>query len=292
MDWQDRLNRAMAWIEAHLCDELDWGVVAREANCSEFHFSRMFEVIMGLTVGDYVRRRRLSLAASELALGRSKVIDVALKYGYDSPDAFAKAFRRLFGCTPSEAREGGRTLSAYPPISFSIVLKGDMSMNYRIETKPAFGLTGPWIRTSSDNGVNFRTVPEFWARIMGDGTWQRLMAKVPPDTRIGVCGVCAEYDVQANEFSYLAAIETPADRGGLPEGCKDIMVPGATWGIFESRGPLPAAMQEVWKRIFTEWFPSSGWECADGPQLELYAPGDPQSADYYSEIWIPLRRPS
>lgn len=110
MDWQERMNRAIGWIERHLSEEIVWDDAAREANCSLFHFLRMFEVITGITAGDYVRRRRLSLAAMELAAGDAKIIDVALRYGYDSPDAFARAFRKLFGCTPTEARQPGARL--------------------------------------------------------------------------------------------------------------------------------------------------------------------------------------
>ena len=113
MDWQERMNRAIAWIECHLTEEIHWEEVAREAHCSPFHFLRMFEVITGITTGEYVRRRRLSLAAMELASGDAKVIDVALGYGYDSPDAFATAFRKMFGCTPTEARQQGIRLRSY-----------------------------------------------------------------------------------------------------------------------------------------------------------------------------------
>src|SRR6185312_6269651 len=128
MDWQDRMNQAIAWIELHLTEEIEWEDAAREAHCSVFHFLRMFEVITGVTAGDYVRRRRLSRAALELASGDAKIIDLALRYGYDSPDAFTKAFRKLFGCTPTEARRPGARLRSYPPITFAITLKGVHAM--------------------------------------------------------------------------------------------------------------------------------------------------------------------
>jgi len=122
MDWQERMNRAIAWIEQHLLEEVEWDGAAREAACSLFHFLRMFEVITGVTAGEYVRRRRLSLAALELASGDARIIDVALRSGYDSPDAFAKAFRKLFGCTPTEERRPGARLRSSPPIAFSAPL--------------------------------------------------------------------------------------------------------------------------------------------------------------------------
>lgn len=290
MDWQERMSQALAWIENHLAEELDWEEAAREAHSSPFHFLRMFEVITGVTAGEYVRRRRLSLAAMELASGDAKVIDLALRYGYDSPDAFAKAFRKLFGCTPTEARSPGVRLRAYPPIAFTITLRGGHTMEYRIETKPAFQLTGMPLRSTTRDGQNFREVPAFWDRCMQDGSFAKLVALVPEGTAIGVAGVSAEFDLEKGEFTYFIAIETPADRSALPVGARDLAVPAATWGIFEARGPLPGSVQEVMKRIYSEWFPSAAWEATEGPELEIYPPGDTQDANYLSEIWIPLQK--
>ena len=290
MDWQDRMNRAIAWIELHLTEEIEWEDAAREANCSLFHFLRMFDVITGITAGDYVRRRRLSLAAMELASGDAKIIDLALRYGYDSPDAFAKAFRKLFDCTPTEARRPGVRLRSYPPITFSITLKGAHAMDYRIETKPAFNLTGVPIRTKTTEGQCMREIPAFWQRSMQDGTFAKLQALVPSGSAIGVAGVSGEADMKNQEFSYFIAIETPADRAGLPDGARDLTVPAATWGVFESHGPIPEAIQGVMQRIYGEWFPSSGWEHAEAPELEIYSAGDIRDPNYYSEIWMPLQK--
>jgi len=291
MDWQERMNRAITWIEAHLTQEIEWEDAAREAACSLFHFLRMFEVITGLTAGDYVRRRRLSLAAMELASDDAKIIDLALRYGYESPDAFTKAFRKLFGCTPTEARRPGVRLRSYPPITFSITLKGAHAMDYRIEPKPALSLTGMTIRTTTRDGQASQEIPALWQRCLHDGSFEKLRALVPPGSTIGVAGVSAEFDMATQEFSYGIAIETPADRAALPQGCRDIAVPPATWGVFEARGPLPASIQGVMQRIFGEWFPTSGWEHADAPELEIYSPGDNQAPDYSCEVWIPLRKP-
>lgn len=290
MEWQERMSQALAWIESHLTEEIEWEEAAREAHCSLFHFLRMFEVITGVTAGEYVRRRRLSLAAMELASGDAKIIDVALRYGYDSPDAFAKAFRKLFGCTPTEARSPGVRLRSYAPIAFTITLRGGLAMEYRIETKPAFQLTGMSLRCTTRDGQNFRDVPAFWDRCMADGSFAKLLPLIPEGSKIGVAGVSAEFDMEHGEFTYFIAIETPADHDGLPEGARDLDVPAATWGIFDARGPLPGSVQETMKRIYGEWFSSAAWESTDGPQLEIYPPGDTQAADYLSEIWIPLQK--
>lgn len=292
MDWQERMNRAISWIEGHLIEDIEWEAAAREAYCSLFHFLRMFEVITGLTAGEYVRRRRLSLAAMELASGDAKIIDVALRYGYDSPDAFAKAFRKLFGLTPTEARQPGARLRSYPPITFSITLKGTHAMEYRIETKPAFHMTGIPLRTTWRDGQSAQDIPALWDSCLKDGRFAQLQALVPPGSAIGVIGVSAEFDMKNDEFSYFIAVETPADRAALPDGCRDVAVPATTWGVFESRGPVPEALQGLMQRIFNEWFPSSGWEHADAPELEVYSAGDIRAADYYCEVWMPLQKPA
>jgi AraC family transcriptional regulator len=226
----------------------------------------------------------------ELAAGDARIIDLALRYGYDSPDAFAKAFRKLFGCTPTDARRPGARLRSYPPISFSITLRGDEAMNYRIETKSSFSLTGLPLHTTTRDGANSHEITAFWDRCFQDGSFARLASLVPGNSAIGVAGVIAEFDAKGEDFTYLIAIETPADRSALPEGSRDLPVPAATWAVFESRGPLPGSIQNTFMRIFSEWFPSSSWEHAEGPELEIYSQGDTHDPNYYSEVWIPVKK--
>ncbi len=287
MDWQSRMTRALAYLEAHLCDEMDLEEAARQANCSAFHFYRMFDVIAGISLGEYVRRRRLSEAAMALAAGQDKVIDVALRFGYDSPDAFARAFRREFGCLPSQARKSGIPLHSYPPLWFQIILRGDQPMEYRIEEGQAVGLAGISIRVSTKDGSNFKTVPGFWDTIMQDKRFEALAARADPK-RLCVCGVCRDFDMDRGEFTYSIAVDRPADMAGMPEGSEVFTVPASTWAKFTSRGPLRPNLQEMVKRIFGEWLPASDWEHAGTAELEYYPEGDPRAQDYYCEYWIPL----
>jgi AraC family transcriptional regulator len=290
MDWQTRINRAIDYIEARLEGEVSWAAAAAEANCSTFHFLRMFEVVAGIGPGEYLRRRRLTRAALELAAGEARIIDVALRWGYDSPEAFGKAFRREFGMSPSEARRPGTRLKTWPRLSVSLVLKGSEAMEYRIENKEAFGITGLAIRVSGANGENLVEIPKFWQRANSGGQVAALAKAMPKASRLEVMGVCATDDPASETITYLIAIETPADRSGLPEGCVDLGVPASTWAVFPSRGPMPAAIQEVWRRIMTEWLPGSGYEHAEGPDLEVYPEGDTMSAGYYCEVWMPVRK--
>ncbi len=301
MNWQERMEAAIDYIESNLEGTedkgaaLEYSAAAQRANCSLFHFMRMFEIVTGVGVGEYARRRRLSLAAQALASGLTSVIDAGLTAGYESPDAFGRAFKREFGLTPSEAKEPGARLKAWPRLAFSVVLKGDIPMDMRFEKRDAFRLTGLSQRVSTADGNNWRQIPAFWeSELKPGGRFTALEACILPGSPMGVMGVC-DCDMGSDgSFSYLIAIESPA-RGSsqekaLPPGCVSIEAPAATWAVFESRGPLPGAIQAVWKRIFSEWFPSSGYEHAEGPELEVYAMGDSQASDYYSEVWIPVKK--
>ena len=165
-------------------------------------------------------------------------------------------------------------------------------MEYRIETRPAFRMTGLPLRTTWRDGQNLRDIPALWDRCHDDGTFAALAALVPPGSDVGVAGVVAEFDMKEEEFSYFIAVETPADRAALPAGCRDVPMPAATWGIFEAHGPVPEALPKTMQRIFNEWFPSSGWEHAEGPQLEVYPGPNILDADYRCEIWFPLQKPA
>lgn len=294
MDWQTRMGAALDYLEKHLKDDIDLGAAAAEANCSAFHFMRMFEMVTGIGVAEYVRRRRLSLAALELASGKAqggadRILDIALDSGYESPDAFARAFKREFGCTPSEAREPGLVLHIYPKLAFTVALKGDTAMEYRIEKGKALRLCGFSLRTSGADGTSFKEIPEFWNQLMRDGRYQALCAAAAGSS-VGMCGVCHSCDDASGEFTYSVAIETAASLEDLPKGCVEIFVPASTWAKFTSRGPLSKCFQPLIKRIYAEWLPASGREHAGTPEIEFYPDlPDMEAADYWCEYWIPLK---
>ena len=294
MDWQTRMGAALDYLERHLKDDIDLGAAAAEANCSAFHFMRMFEMVTGIGVAEYVRRRRLSLAALELASGKAqgiadRILDIALDCGYESPDAFARAFKREFGCTPRKAREPGLILHIYPKLAFTVALKGDTAMEYRIEKGKALRLCGFSLRTNGANGTSFREIPEFWNQLMRDGRYAALCAAAA-ESSVGMCGVCHSCDDASGEFTYSVAIETAASLDQLPKGCVELFVPASTWAKFTSRGPLSASFQPLIKRIYAEWLPASGREHAGTPEIEFYPDlPDMEAADYWCEYWIPLK---
>ena len=288
------MGAALDYLERHLKDDIDLGAAAAEANCSAFHFMRMFEMVTGIGVAEYVRRRRLSLAALELASGKAqgiadRILDIALDCGYESPDAFARAFKREFGCTPREAREPGLILHIYPKLTFTVALKGDTAMEYRIEKGKALRLCGFSLRTSGADGTSFREIPEFWNQLMRDGRYASLCAAAAGSS-VGMCGVCHSCDDASGEFMYSVAIETAASLDQLPKGCAELFVPASTWAKFTSRGPLSSSFQPLIKRIYAEWLPASGREHAGTPEIEFYPDlPDMEAADYWCEYWIPLK---
>lgn len=284
MEWLTRMQDALTYIEDHMTEPFGIEEVARAAYASPFHFQRMFRMLTGVSVGEYVRRRRLTLAAQELAVQQAKVLDVALKYGYESPEAFAKAFRKAHGIAPSAAREQDARLKAYPRLTFHLSLKGDQDMDYRIVNREAFTVTGKKIVCTHVDGENLRQIPAFWQQCHADGTSDRLVEL--GGGQHDLLGICADMSPEGDSFSYWIAVE--ADRPD-EAGLSMRVIPAATWAVFTSVGPMPGAIQAVWQRIYQEWFPATGYEHTGGPDFEFYPPGDPASADYRSEVWIPVQ---
>ena len=282
MEWLDRMNDVLTYLEANLDGEIDLEQAAQLAACSQFHFQRMFTYIAGVPLSEYLRRRRMTLAALELAGGNVKVIDLALRYGYDSPTAFNRAFQNVHGVPPSRAREGGVRLTAYPRISFTLTVKGETSMNYRIETLKAFRIVGLKVTMPMDVEQSFAQVPRFW---------QQSVPRIPElmplmnGTPKGLLGVSA--CMKGETFDYFIAVASDAD---VPQGMAESTVPACTWAIFDCTGPMPDALQTLQKRIVTEWLPTSGYEYANAPDIEVYFEGDQFSPDYRCEAWLPIRK--
>ena len=228
------------------------------------------------------------MAALELQNGSEKIIDIALKYGYESPDAFTRAFQKLHGITPSAAREPGVKLKAYPRIYFHISVKGDKDMDYRIVDKPAFKVIGRGIRVSAKDGENNKRIPEFWWECYQNGFSAELEKLADKDAVTGESklGVCLEQGPAPDEFTYIIGIENT--KGTIPDGFTEKEIPAATWAIFESVGPMPDAIQDLNKRIYSEWFPTTGYERAGEFDMEVYPSGDTDDGKYRCEVWIPV----
>ncbi|MFS0879417.1 GyrI-like domain-containing protein [Metabacillus niabensis] len=286
MEGLQRMLDSMEYIESNLDNELYIDDIAAIACMSKFHFQRMFNMLTGYTVSEYIRNRRITVAAQELVNTKSKVIDVAMKYGYESPESFSKAFRKIHGISPSDAKKDSQSLKAYPKLSFQIQIKGDVEMDYKIVEKDAFTVVGKSIRTTTIGGENNRKIAAFWEESNQNGFTGDLAKNCGP---LRLIGICMEFDKQQEHLTYLICTEKNIDQ--IPVDWEERQVPSATWAVFPVHGAMPDAMPRVWERIFSEWFPATGYEHAGGPEMEVYlSDADPSSEDYYSEIWIPIKK--
>ncbi|MBW7475802.1 effector binding domain-containing protein [Paenibacillus oenotherae] len=285
MEWFTRMKEALDLMELKMEERLDIEEIAKAAYSSPFHFQRMFHMLTGMTVAEYTRKRKLTLAAQELAMSSSKVLDIALKYGYDSPESFAKAFRKVHGISPSEARSPGVSLKAFPRISFHLSLKGDKDMDYRIVEQEAFKVVGRAFRTTCQNNDNTREIPTFWGACHQDGTIDKLVS-IGEDNNL--LGIVLDMQPGSEDFTYMIASQSNVDEAALAEGFTTAVVPAYTWAIFTSVGPMPGAIQDTICRIFQEWFPATGYEHSGGPEIEVYPPGDTTAEDYRCEVWVPI----
>lgn len=278
MEWIDRLNDTINYIEEHLTDEIDYEQLGRIACCSSYHFQRMFAYMAGIPLSEYIRRRRMSLAAVDLQGRDMKILDVAGKYGYSSPTSFNRAFQSVHGVAPSAVKNEGISVKSFPPITFKITIKGAEEMNYRIETKEAFRIVGVSVPLYKEIEKNFAIIPPKWQEISQNGTLQRLigMMDTPP---MGVLGVSTCNDTE--QWRYYIAVSTSQALGDLEE----YTVPAATWAIFPGQG-TNQSIQELEQRIVTEWLPTSGYEYGNAPDVEVYLNPDPKNAQY--EVWIPV----
>lgn len=279
MDWMERLNQTITYIEEHLAEEISYDKLAQIACCSTYHFQRMFTYMAGISLSEYIRRRRMSLAAKDLHSGEEKVIDIGLKYGYSSPTAFNRAFHAIHGVAPSTIKKEGTMMKVYPPISFKITVKGVDEMNYRIEEKAEFRIIGISIPLDKEIENNFKVVPQMWQKAAMDGTIAKL-APMMNSQPMGLLGVSACSN--AEEWKYFIAVSSSA---AVDSSLEEYVVPASTWAIFTGTG-TNQSIQELEQRIVTEWLPASGYEYANAPDIEVYLNPDPSNAQY--EVWIPV----
>lgn len=282
MDWIKNLNRALKYIEENIKEEIDYSGVAEAANSSKFHFLRVFSILTEKTLGEYIRERRLSLATKDILLGEESIINISLKYRYDNPGAFSKAFKRFHGVTPSQAQKSGKILKATPPLQFLITVKGEDQLDYRIEKKESFKVVGKSTPVTTKNGENLKVIPKFWQKLTEDGTVSGLFPKAGD---LGIMGICYDFYKNEENFSYMVAIEGDSREELTPDFLE---IPELTWAIFSGDGELPGSIQKLWKQIFNEWFPATDYIHAKGPEIEVYLGDKENSGSQKFEVWIPV----
>ena len=272
--WMEGIQDAIDFIEGNLTEELDIEKIAAKAALSPFYFQRIFGALCGMTVGEYIRARRMTLAAQELGRDGVKVIDAAVRYGYDSPDSFAKAFQKFHGITPSQAREAGAPVRSFAPLHIKITLEGGSMLNYRIVEKAPFTIVG--VKRPFHSDTSYQEIPKFWDEWLAQGESRPIM---------GTFGVCM--GMEGRNFDYwIADLYFPWED--IPEGCETQLIPGSLWAQFPC---TLATLQDTNTKIWSEWLPSlQGYSLAGEYDIEVYLPPQEGSEEMTIAIWIPLKK--
>ena len=289
MDWFKGMNNVVRYIEENLTQPISYESLSKIVGCSVYEFSRIFSFLAGMPISEYIRRRRLSQAVFDIQNGKEKIVDIALKYGYESPTTFSRAFKELHGTTPSSARKTGVPLKTFPPVTFVLTIKGVTEMNFRIEKRDGFQIMG---LSGYEGGIGkpgdsltplWRNFMDNYNSLLWNGGGESCYYTAP-FWQVGA------YDFQSEEGKTKAVIGAEY-KGDKPDGMVIETIPAATWAVFPITSPtgidyVPAA----YTRILTEWFPTSQYARDTAvPSLEVFPGGDATATDYSWEIWIPVK---
>ena len=272
--WIEGFQESIDFMEQNMAEDLDIEEIAGKAALSPFYYQRIFGALCGMTVGEYIRARRMTLAAQELNRNDVKVIDVAVKYGYDSPDSFTKAFQKFHGITPSQAREAGAQLRSFAPLHIKITMEGGNMLDYSIVEKAPFTIIG--VKRPFNSDTSYQEIPKFWDE------WLALGEKRPV---MGTFGVCIDMD--GKDFDYwIADLYFPWED--VPEGCETRLIPGSLWAQFPC---TVSTLQDTNTKIWSEWLPAlQGYTLAGDYDIEVYLPPEEGSKEMKVYIWVPLKQ--
>lgn len=289
MEWIQALKQSIDYMEEHLLEDIDADDVARSVNFSPFYYQRGFQIVTGYSVKEYLRSRRLYLAALDLISHKDKIIDLAYRYGYETPESFTKAFTRFHGISPTKLKGDVSRIRPFLPLKINITVQGGNDMNYEIESMDAMQVIG--FSRQFSMADSYQKIPLFWNEYSQNCSEQRYspeILQVLMRCKVGEFGICIDADMDRDMFRYMIAGRY--DGGTVPEGMEVYTVPAATWAKFHCFGPMPGALQTVNTQIFKEWLPGNPrYEIAGDYSIEWYSFGDMQSMDYESGIWIPVK---
>lgn len=283
------LNNTLEYIERNLCTTLNIDDISKVACSSRYHFQRVFHALTGFTVTQYIKNRRLTLAAEELAATDKRIIDISFKYGYESPEAFSKAFKRMHGISPSALKRLNGKIKAFPKISFQVSIKGECEIIYRIVKKEEFKVFGAEFITTKVNDAAYREIPEFISKIFEDGTHNRINRVLGNPKGSLLDGFHYDFKEDGTR-KYMMGYEMP--KAEISDEFMILQVPKRTWAVFEGHGTMPdnLIIHDIWRRIYSEWFPSSGFEQVEGPCIEKNFWNDEKQSGYRCEVWIPVKK--
>ena len=285
MNYFERVQNAVDFIEVNLNEPLDLKEVARAAGFSLYHFHRVFQAASGYTLKEYIRKRRLAEAALELRNTKKGILDIALDYGYESQEAFTRAFQKETGRVPGDFRKTRSSFRSFPVLDINLkTKKGDIIMiEPKIVEKEGFMVIGPAIRTTGDNEENFKRIPNFWIECNNNKVFETIPNLINNNTCYGIC-----LDMKGNEFTYMAAVEV-STLEQIPENMIGREIPRAKYAIFTARGPVTQAVQDMTRYIYGEWVSKSEYSLAESPDFELYDERFNDSDDCEVDIYVPIK---
>ncbi len=285
MEFIQSIQRAIDYMEEHLLDPINYEDVARHVYMSNYHFHRIFSMITGITANEYIRNRRLSMCGQELIMSEVKIIDIAMKYGYDSPESFSKAFSRFHGVTPNVAKRAGMELKSFNRLVIKIQLEGGKVMDYKIVERESFQLLAKVESFKNEiiSEEGSTEIPGFWKSCGEAGVFEVLKEHTQ---KHDFYGVCAPISKESDRFDY--GIGMKYDGGNVPEGFSIWEVKPTLWAVFKCIGNDAQCIGETWNRIFKEFLPSSDYRMLDDTDFELYPEED--TTEYFCEIWIPVEK--
>ncbi|MCY1141122.1 GyrI-like domain-containing protein [Actinoplanes sp. Pm04-4] len=282
------LNRLADLVEERLGAEVDVAAVARAVGSSEYHLRRMFSSLAGMPLSEYVRRRRMTVAAADVVRGEGDLLAIAVRYGYGSAEAFGRAFKAVHGAGPGDVRRDGGPLRAQPQVRFRLTVEGSEPMETRIVERPAFRLVGHAARVPLNyEGVNSQ-IQEHVARLPAS-EHQRLkdLGDTEPAGLLAVSDDIGPDAAEGTELTYLHGVAVTAGRD-VPDDLDSIEVPGGTWAVFRSSGNYPEELQRTWAATATEWFPSNPWRLRPGPSIVATLERADDFSTATSELWLPV----
>lgn len=295
MEWTETLQRAINYMEAHLLDQINYENVARQVNMSSYNFHRTFSFMTGMTANEYIRNRRLSMAGQELLATGAKVIDIALKYGYDTPESFTKAFTRFHGVAPKYAKMTGTQLCLFNPLVIKIIMEGGKIMDYRIEekSKQRYIALVRMFKNEIINEEGNHEIPDFWSECHEKNLVEALR-KLRPEGKKDLYGLCSPAKEDSKTFDYGIGIIVDNDTDKIDEknlcdlDYKIWDVEPCTYVVFKCYGNNGNCISDMWSRFFKEFLPQTGYEAADATDYEVYfEKGEP---DLFCELWIPVKK--
>ncbi|MET7970128.1 AraC family transcriptional regulator [Micromonospora sp. NPDC005305] len=282
------LNRLVDFVEEHLTEDFDVVGLARTLGTTEYHLRRMFSSLAGMPLSEYVRRRRMTVAAADVVRGRDDLLSIAVRHGYGSTEAFGRAFRAVHGAGPGEVRRDGGPLRTQPQLRFRLSVEGSRPMHTRIVDRPAFRLVGHAVRVPLiHHGINPHIQRHIAALPMEEHLRLKSLGDAEPPGLLQVCDDLDPDGAEGSELTYLHGVAVAPDTSA-PDDLDAIEVPGGRWAVFRTTGPHPQVLQETWAATATDWFPSNPWRLRPGPSIVAVLDRAADFSTATCELWLPV----